>query len=230
MLRIRRMFTDIARRYDLLNRVITFGRDQTWRRALVQQAAPAPGDRILDVGAGTGDLALTCIRQAPDGRVVAVDFTAAMLVRGKARTRDLPVRWVRADALHLPFASRTFDRALSGFLLRNVDDLDRALSEQLRVLRRAGRILSLDTTRPTGVPFAWLIRTYFRTAVPILGWALSGHFSAYRYLASSTEAHLTAEELAVRLASAGFGDCGFRRMMLGSVAIHWGTKPFAPGE
>jgi demethylmenaquinone methyltransferase/2-methoxy-6-polyprenyl-1,4-benzoquinol methylase len=218
------MFTDIAGRYDRLNRVITLGRDQSWRRLLVEQARLAPGDLVLDVGAGTGDLAIESTRQASDIRVVAVDFTAAMLAQGRARSRDLPIRWVRADAHHLPFGPKTFPRVLSGFLLRNVEDLDQALAEQLRVLGPGGQALTLDTTWPTHGPIAWLVRTYFRLVVPILGWAFSGHVSAYRYLASSTAAHLTPGELAARLASVGFDQCGYRRLMLGSVVIHWGTR------
>ncbi|MBI4928927.1 MAG: class I SAM-dependent methyltransferase, partial [Anaerolineae bacterium] len=141
------MFTTIAPRYDLMNRLMTAGMDTAWRRNVIRRAQIVPGSRLLDLGAGTGDLAREALRQQPACRVLAADFTLAMMQVGKA-SYPAPSDWSGADALNLPFPDDSFDALVSGFLLRNVTDLERALREQWRVLRPGGRFVALDTTRP----------------------------------------------------------------------------------
>ncbi len=217
------MFTRIAGRYDLMNRLMTFGQDISWRRETIRRASLRPGDYLLDLGAGTGDLAREALRQQPACRVLAADYTLAMMQVGRARHKR-PSDWSGADALNLPFPDETFDAVVSGYLLRNVVDLPRALSEQYRVLKPGGRILSLDTTRPPRNLLTPFINFHMHTLIPLAGRLLTGEADAYTYLPDSTAAFLTAEALAGHLRNAGFREVGFRRRMFGTMAIHWGRK------
>ena len=218
------MFGRIARRYDLLNRLITLGQDGSWRRALVRQLAPQRGERLLDLGAGTGDLAFEFLRQCPQARVVAADFTPAMLAVGRLRPQGGMAAWVVADALHLPFRTGSFDALASGFLLRNVADLDAALAEQVRVLRPAGRLGCLDTTPPQPGWLRPFLRFHLRFVIPLLGRLVAGDAEAYNYLPESTEKFQTAELLAGRMEQAGLHSTHFVRRMLGTIALHWAVK------
>lgn len=215
------MFRRIARQYDLMNCLISAGQDGRWRRQVIRLARLRPEGRLLDVGAGTGDLAREALRQHPEVSAVAADFTLEMMHAGQSRG---PLLWSAADALLLPFPDGTFDAVVSGFLMRNVGDVQQALREQMRVLRRGGRIVILDTTRPKHTlltPFIWV---YMHLVIPLLGGLVTGSREAYDYLTRSTEGFLSAEQLAARMAAAGFKRLGFRRLMFGAIAIHWGEK------
>ncbi len=220
---VQNMFTRIAARYDLMNRVMTFGQDVSWRREVIRRAALQPGDFLLDLGAGTGDLAREALRQQPACRVLAADYTLAMMQVGRTRYAH-PPWWCGADALALPYPDETFDVLVSGYLLRNVVDLPRALAEQYRVLKPGGRILSLDTTRPPRNLLAPFIDFHLHTLIPLAGRLLTGEADAYTYLPDSTAAFLTAEDLAAAFRRAGFRETGFHRRMFGTMAIHWGRK------
>lgn len=218
------MFNRIAHRYDLMNRLMTFGQDVRWRREVIHRTElPATG-RLLDLGAGTGDLAQEALRQYPHCQPTAADFTLGMMRAGKARPGALQIDWNAADALWLPYLPESFDAVVSGFLLRNVSDIRLCLREQFRVLKPGGVMVALDTTRPPSSPLAPLINIHLHTVIPALGQMISGEADAYRYLPDSTESFLAAEQLAERMLSAGFRKVGFRRLMLDTVAIHWGEK------
>jgi demethylmenaquinone methyltransferase/2-methoxy-6-polyprenyl-1,4-benzoquinol methylase len=215
------LFSRIARRYDLMNRLMTFGQDQRWRRLAARRAAPGPGQLVLDLGAGTGDLGLALTRAQPAARVISADFNPVMLsgAQGKGLTG-----LVAADALHLPFEPLQFDALVSGFLVRNVSDLDLALTEMQRVLKPGGRLVVLDTTRPHRNLLLPFIRFYLRVIIPLLGRLVTGDREAYRYLPASTEGFLSAEELAEKLRIAGFLEVSYQRLMFGTAALHWGKK------
>lgn len=216
------IFTRIAPRYDLMNRLMTGGQDLRWRREVIRRAGLQPGASLLDLGAGTGDLAREALIQHPDAQITAADFTLEMMRAGRKPTDSFG--WSSADALSLPFKDESFDAVVSGFLMRNVVDNLQALREQWRVLKPGGRILILDTTRPQRnllSPFIWI---HLHIIIPTLGTLLSGQRDAYTYLPDSTEAFLSAEELAARMAVAGFNEIGFRRLMFGTIAMHWGQK------
>lgn len=217
------IFQQIAPRYDLMNRLMTGGQDIRWRQLVIRLANIPPGGRLLDLGAGTGDLSREALRQVSDCRPLAADFTLEMMLAGKRQT-EARFDWSGADALRLPFPDRTFDAVVSGFLLRNVTNLELALSEQYRVLRPGGRMVALDTTRPQPSLLSPFIRFHMHRVIPLLGTLLTGNRDAYVYLPSSSENFLLAEELQSRIQASGFQQVGFKRLMFGTIAVHWGVK------
>jgi demethylmenaquinone methyltransferase/2-methoxy-6-polyprenyl-1,4-benzoquinol methylase len=218
---VQNVFERIAPRYDLMNRLMTGGQDLAWRREVIRRASLFRGARLLDLGTGTCDLGREALRQAPDCRPILADFSTGMMRTGKAKPGPA-LSWSTADALNLPFTERSFDALVSGFLLRNVTDLNIALTEQLRVLRPGGRMVALDTTRPVKNALSPFIWAHMHLVIPLLGWLLTGQRDAYRYLPNSTEGFLRAEDLAARMSAAGFRKVGFRRLNFGTIAIHWG--------
>lgn len=218
------MFTRIAPYYELMNRLMTFGQDIRWRREVVQRASLPSQGFLLDLGAGTGDLSQEVLRQYPSSHPIAVDFTSRMMQIGRRRLNPLRVEWSGGDALRLPFPSGRFDAVISGFLLRNVVDLQQVLAESYRLLKPGGRMVALDTTRPSNTLLSPLVDFHLHYVIPILGTVITGDREAYTYLPDSTENFLRAEQLAFYIQKAGFIEVGFRRLMFDSVAIHWGRK------
>ncbi|HVM71998.1 MAG TPA: ubiquinone/menaquinone biosynthesis methyltransferase [Anaerolineales bacterium] len=218
---VHNVFGRIAKRYDLMNRLMTAGQDIRWRRQTIKRLRLLPGERLLDLGAGTGDLGRAALRQQPAIRLVSADFSLDMLLAGQA-SGGLP--WLNADALRLPFPDGSFDAVVSGFLLRNVGNLETALKEQYRILKPGGRIAILETTRPHSGILRPFVRFHMRVVIPWVGGLVSRNREAYRYLPASSEAFLSAEELAGQMAASGFESIGFQRRMAGTIAIHWGKK------
>ncbi len=218
---VQKMFGKISRNYDLMNRIMTAGQDKAWRREVIRLAKLEENGSLLDLGAGTGDLAREALKQNPASRVLAADFTLEMMRAGKKHgTLD----WAAADALHLPFSDARFDAIVSGFLMRNVTDVPRALQEQYRVLSPGGRIVILDTTKPRKNILTPFINLHLHYIIPFLGGLLTGERDAYTYLPESTENFLRAEELAAHMAAVGFRQVNFKIKMFGTVAIHWGVR------
>lgn len=221
---VRAMFAQIASKYDLMNRLMTFGQDGRWRKWVVRLADLPPGGSLLDVGSGTGELARYATLISKDSISVSVDFTPEMIRVGKKLPGGESLLWSEADALSLPFCDNTFDSVVSGFFLRNVSDVKAALTEQLRVLKPGGRMVALDTTRLTRSAVYPLAKAYMHYIVPLLGHLITGHKGAYKYLPVSTDRFLKAEVLVALMAAVGFVEICFQRMMFGTVAIHWGRK------
>ncbi len=218
---VQSMFTKIAHRYDLMNRLMTGGQDIRWRKQVIKLARLTPNAALLDLGTGTGDLAREALLQQPQAKVTAADFTIEMMRVGN---KNGNLEWSASDALNLPFKNITFDAIVSGFLMRNVTDIQQALKEQYRTLKPGGRIVILDTTRPKKnllSPFIWL---HMHFIIPTIGGLLSGERDAYNYLPDTTENFLTAEQLAARMIAVGFKKVDFKRMMFGTIGIHWGEK------
>ncbi|NDJ74745.1 MAG: ubiquinone/menaquinone biosynthesis methyltransferase [Chloroflexi bacterium] len=227
---VQQMFGRIARRYDLMNRLMTLGQDRAWRRFVVQQAQLTPGDWLLDIATGTGDIAFEAQRQVPDLRIVAADFALPMMRVGQGRELQQrrngtsPVAWQAADTLHLPYASDTFQAVTSGYLFRNVTDIPGALREQIRVLQPDGRLVTLDTTPPPRNVLRPFIQVHLKLVIPLLGRIITGQADAYQYLPESTLGFKTADELADLMREAGLREVGYKRFMLGTMAVHWGIK------
>jgi len=225
------MFGRIARRYDLMNRLMTFGQDRRWRQFVVQQAHLPTGGRLLDIATGTGDIAFEAQRQVADLRILAADFALPMMRVGMQRELDHgrsgadAILWQAADTLALPYPPETFDAVTSGYLFRNVTDIPGALREQLRVLRPGGRLVTLDTTPPPHNLLRPFIQFHLKAVIPTLGRLITGQADAYRYLPESTLGFKTADELAALMRAAGLVDVGYQRFMFDTMAVHWGSKP-----
>ena len=214
---VRSMFDRIAPVYDGMNRAMTLGLDRKWRR-LTAEAVVRPGDRVLDVCCGTGDLALAAARAG--GRVTGVDFSAEMLARAERKAPEFD--WVQADAAALPFPDGSFETVTVGFGIRNLADLEAGLRELARVLVPGGRLGCLEITRPRGLlrPF---FRLWFDGLVPLAGKVLPGG-AAYSYLPASVRRFPGPEDLAAALQRAGFADVGWRLLGGGIVALHVGRR------
>jgi demethylmenaquinone methyltransferase/2-methoxy-6-polyprenyl-1,4-benzoquinol methylase len=226
---VRAMFDRIAGIYDLLNTVMTAGLHHHWRERAVALSGARPGDRVLDVATGTGDLALALAQAvAPGGSVVAADFSERMLevARAKAAARRPPasVELRCANALALPFAAGEFAAATVGFGVRNFADLERGLAELARVVRPGGRVVVLEITMPRRQPLAGLLRLWFEHAVPLLG-RIAGERSAYSYLPRSVARFPPPERLAELMWRVGLRRIRWVQTGGGIVAIHIGEVP-----
>jgi demethylmenaquinone methyltransferase/2-methoxy-6-polyprenyl-1,4-benzoquinol methylase len=215
---VRTMFDRIAPVYDVMNRVMTLGLDQHWRR-ITAAAVVRPGDRVLDGCCGTGDLALACVK-AGAGSVVGLDFSPKMIER--ARRKSESVAWIEGDMLSLPFDDGSFDAATVGFGVRNVADLEAGLRELARVLAPGGRLGILEITQPTGA-LAPFYRVWFERIVPIAGRVLPGG-SAYTYLPASVRRFPGKDDLAALIGTAGFAAVRYRTFAGGIVALHTAVR------
>lgn len=230
---VRAMFDRIVPRYDLLNRLMTGGRDVVWRRLAVREALrhvePARA-AVLDIATGTGDLAMA-LRDAGAGHVSGLDFSLAMLDEAARKETRTPAKsgitWIVGDAMALPFSEASFDAVTVGFGLRNMPDYLGALQEVRRVLRPGGTFVCLETT-PLLIPglrtaFNW----YFAQVVPLIGGILSGDRDAYAYLPASAAAFPDAESLGRLMRAAGLSRVRYLRLGAGTVALHVARKPEA---
>jgi demethylmenaquinone methyltransferase/2-methoxy-6-polyprenyl-1,4-benzoquinol methylase len=224
--RVRDMFDRIAPVYDRMNTVMTAGADGRWRRAAVDAANLQAGDRAVDVACGTGKLASELARRVgPFGHVVGVDLAPRMVELARASQPDLVQLEFRVgNALALPFDGGTFDAATIGFGMRNLADFEAGFRELARVVRPGGRVVCLELTVPRPRWWGRMFHGTFRRAAPWLG-ALFGQRDAYRYLPTSLDGFPDPVRLAATMRAAGLEDVSFRRLGLGSVALHTGTVP-----
>lgn len=220
---MRVIFSRLAPYYDLVNRVISLGRDRAWRS---QALALAQGDGlVLDLATGTGDMATVLAQKQ---RVIGIDLCPEMLALGRAKAARMGlspgIDFILADALALPFADNSFDCITVGFALRNVARLSDCFAEIRRVLKPGGRAVCLELTRPRSRLISALHRPYLCKAIPLIGHRLSGQGAAYDYLASSVLGFPTPEELGQIMGRAGLRQVSYRRLDLGVVAVHTGLK------
>jgi demethylmenaquinone methyltransferase/2-methoxy-6-polyprenyl-1,4-benzoquinol methylase len=224
---VQAMFDRIAGKYDLLNTLMTAGLHHAWRERAVDRAEVSPGDSVLDVCCGTGDLALELAqRVSPGGRVVGCDFSEQMLdlAREKAEGRRAEsVRFEWADALNLPYDDGRFDAVTVGFGVRNFSDRDRGIEEMTRVLKPGGRLAILEFTEPRRPPFSTFYSLWFDRIVPILG-RLTANPEAYSYLAESVHGFPDPGGLAAKMDAAGLERIRWVLTAGGILAIHSGTR------
>ena len=224
---VRRIFSEIAPRYDLLNHVLSLNIDRGWRRAALAELAwrNQPDGTFLDLCAGTLDVgALLARMDGFHGRVLGADFAEPMLRRGVGKADALTLSPVAADALSLPMRDGSIDGAIVAFGVRNLASLDEGFREVLRVLRPGARFVILEFSTPPSTLVRGAYRAYSHYVVPAIGRVLSGHPTAYTYLPDSVENFPTAEKLADLLRSVGFHDVRWRHLTLGVVAIHVGER------
>jgi demethylmenaquinone methyltransferase/2-methoxy-6-polyprenyl-1,4-benzoquinol methylase len=215
------MFDGIARRYDLVNDLVSLGQDRRWRRAVVDAVAAVPGERVLDLAAGTGTSSEPFV---DDGAlVVPSDFSLGMLTVGKERRPDLS--FVAGDATRLPFADGAFDAVTISFGLRNVVDTDAALREMRRVVRPGGRVVICEFSTPTWAPFRTVYMEYLMRALPVVAGALTRDRGSYDYLAESVRSWPDQAALGRRLLDAGWDRVSYRNLTGGVVALHRAVRP-----
>ncbi|MBI3996162.1 MAG: ubiquinone/menaquinone biosynthesis methyltransferase [Candidatus Omnitrophica bacterium] len=201
---VQRLFTRIAPRYDWFNRLASCGLDQGWRRRALIRGEIQPGQRVLDVCAGTGDLAILCARrQRGQGTVIGVDMNRDMLMRAaqKQQARRMGIAWFQGDAEALPFATDSFDRVVIGFSTRNLSDVTKGLREMVRVLKPHGRLVILETGRPSNPVLRFGYQAFLFTVVRGIGFALTGECWPFTYLARSVQQFLTPQQVVERLQS-----------------------------
>jgi len=220
------MFDRVSGRYDLLNSVMTAGLHHSWRERAGDRAEVVPGDAVLDICCGTGDLALELAKRvSPGGHVVGCDFSEPMLdlAREKAVERGIEAaRFEWADALNLPYDDGRFDAVTVGFGARNLSDLGRGLAEMRRVLRPGGRLVILEITQPTRPPLSTFYSLWFDQVVPLLG-KLAGDSAAYSYLPESVRSFPNPRGLAEKMDAAGFSRIRWTVLAGGIIAIHSGV-------
>lgn len=220
---VRNMFDRISSKYDVMNRLMTFGQDIRWRKLAIAATEIGAGDKLLDVGCGTGDLAFDALKQNP-ALVVASDFSIEMTRVGmQKRNGQHNLIFTAADGTALPFAPNSFDAAVTGFVMRNVTDIDQFISEMVRVVRPGGKVVILEITpfkKPLLQPF---YKLYFHKLVPLIGGLIAGDREAYTYLPKSVEIFLTAEELRQRMEKCGLEQVKYRLLNMETVALHSGV-------
>ena len=219
---VRDMFTGVARRYDFMNRLMTVGQDQRWRRMVIEACHLPPNGRLLDVATGTADIALEAIKQHPDLTIFGSDFTHEMMMIGQMKDSQKRIPFIEADAMQLPFPDDSFDAACSGFLMRNVTDIAATFAEQKRVVKPGGRVVCLEITRPATPIWRDLFHLYFHKFVPRVTAMMSSNKGAYDYLPASTLAFPRPPELKTIMESAGIRSISYQTLMLGTIAIHVG--------
>ena len=224
--RVARVFDSVATRYDLMNDVMSMGMHRIWKAITISQANVKPGQRVLDVASGTGDLALAFAKRVgPLGKVVMSDINAQMLARGRNRLIDhgYPIESVVCDAEHLPFPDQSFDLVTVAFGLRNMTDKPAALKQMHRVLKPGGKLMVLEFSK-VAAPLEKLYDLYSFKVLPWLGKRIAQDEDSYRYLAESIRMHPGPEELAQMMRDAGFDIVRFSTMSAGIVALHQGIK------
>ncbi len=226
----RSMFDAIAGYYDGTNKILSFGLDGFWRSRAVTRLQPVPGGKYLDVGCGTGDIALEILRRAPGSKVIGIDPSQGMLVQGQNKVSSAgladSISLIPGDVLDLEFEDNSFEGAITAFCIRNVTNRKLALREMSRVIRSGGRIVVLELTHPTGRIMEPLFKIYSRVAIPILTKIMSS-VSAYRYLTDSMVDFPRPDLILALMREAGFVECRYRHMTGGIVTLFEGQVPIS---
>jgi demethylmenaquinone methyltransferase/2-methoxy-6-polyprenyl-1,4-benzoquinol methylase len=222
------VFTRVASKYDIMNDLMSGGVHRLWKDAMMDWLAPRPGQRLLDVAGGTGDVAFRFLKRAPTATATVLDMTESMLVEGRKRAEAdrLADRldWVVGDAMALPFADNTFDVYTISFGIRNVTRIPDALSEAFRVLRPGGRLMVLEFSHIPNEGLQWLYDRYSFNVIPVMGQVVAGDRDSYQYLVESIRKFPDQETFAGMIRAAGFEQVKYRNLTMGVAALHSGWK------
>lgn len=222
------VFSNIARHYDLMNTVLSFGQDYFWRKFAVKEMNIPNEAKLLDVACGTCVFTVEALRQHPDAQVEALDFNAEMLAQGQERINAKglsgQVHCIQGDAMALPYADNTFDAAMSGFAMRNVPDVKQVLKEMQRVVKPGGRVVTLELAKPSMIGFKQLYYLYFEKILPFIG-SLSKDNSSYAWLPESLRRYPHQDVILEYWKELGYEDTRYTELTGGIVAVHVGTVP-----
>ncbi|WP_114964750.1 bifunctional demethylmenaquinone methyltransferase/2-methoxy-6-polyprenyl-1,4-benzoquinol methylase UbiE [Alkalilacustris brevis] len=222
------VFTRVASRYDLMNDLMSGGVHRVWKEAMMDWLAPRPGQRLLDVAGGTGDIAFRFLKRAPGAEAVVLDMTESMLVEGRKRAEaeDMADRleWVVGDAMALPFPDGVFDVYTISFGIRNVTRIEKALGEAFRVLRHGGRLMVLEFSQLPNPALQWAYDRYSFNVIPALGQMVANDRESYQYLVESIRRFPDQESFATMIREAGFEQVRYRNLSMGIAALHSGWK------
>ena len=222
------VFSRVASKYDVMNDLMSGGVHRLWKDAMMDWLAPRPGQRLLDVAGGTGDVAFRFLRRAPDSRASVLDMTEPMLVEGRKRAEAAQLAdrldWIVGDAMALPFAAASFDVYTISFGIRNVTRIADALAEAYRVLRPGGRLMVLEFSRIPVPALQWAYDRYSFNVIPAMGQIVAGDRASYDYLVESIRRFPEQEAFAQMIRAAGFAQVRYRNLSLGIAALHSGWK------
>ena len=225
---VNQMFARVAPRYDLVTRVLSYGADARWKRRLVEMTGVEPGQQVLDLACGTGDITFLLAARLTSGQVIGVDITPGMLEVAEKRRRVLGVDNIcfeQGDIVRLSHADNRFDRITAGYGVRNVPHIPKLLAEVFRLLKPGGRFLSLDFGKPRNRFYRVVYLNYLILVWSLMGLLLHGDPDVYRYIPESLKCYPGQVELQEMMTSAGFVDTGHLNFLRGAIAINFGSKP-----
>jgi len=221
---VQKVFSDVANNYDLMNDVMSFGAHRLWKKSFIDIVNPSSGDKIIDVGSGSGDLVLEILKRGLKLKVDMVDLNKAMLLEGKKRIKNTNVKFFHQNAENLSFLDNIYDKYLISFCLRNVTDIDQSFKEAFRVLKPGGQYYCLEFSKPNSFILAKIYSYYKSNIIPTFGKIFSNNRDAYNYLNESIDLFPNQDDLKKRIETAGFKSVNYTNLFDGIVSIHTGFK------
>ena len=221
---VQKVFSDVANNYDLMNDVMSFGAHRLWKRLFIDIANPSSGDKIIDVGSGSGDLVLEMLKRDLNLKIDMVDLNKEMLLEGKRRIKNNNVKFFQQNAENLSFIDNKYDKYLISFCLRNVTNIDQSFKEAFRILKPGGQYYCLEFSNPNSIVLAKIYSYYKSNLIPTFGKIFSNNRDAYNYLNESIDLFPKQDELKKRIESAGFKSVKYTNLFDGIVSIHTGYK------